>query len=83
VTFTVVWDEEAEAGLAAVWLASADRDAVTRAAYELEERLRTDPANVGESREVGERVAFEKPLGLRFKIVGGTTVRVGVVWAFR
>ena len=81
--FTVVWDDDAEATLAAIWLAAPDRAAVTRAVDVLERKLQTDPANTGESRPNGRRVAFEAPIGIRFKAVGGGVVRVINVWAYR
>lgn len=81
--FTVIWDDDAEARLAAIYLTAADKNAVSRAAYVLEQRLQTDPANAGESREAGERVTFVKPLGIRFKVVAGRTVRVDHDWTYR
>jgi hypothetical protein len=40
--YTVVWVPSAEQELAALWMAAADRDAVTRAAHEIDQQLRTD-----------------------------------------
>lgn len=81
--FTVVWDEAAEAELAAAWLTSPDKQAVTRAVNTLERRLQVDPANEGESRSGGIRVAFEGPVGLNFQVVVGGVVRVVRFWACR
>ena len=83
-TFTIVWDPDAEAELANIWVNSPDRSAVTLAAYDLEQRLRRNPDQVGESRPNDRRVAFEPPLGLMFRVLDADRiVRVLNVWAFR
>ena len=38
--YTVIWTPAAEAELAAAWVAASDREAVTTAAYQLEQELR-------------------------------------------
>ena len=48
--WTVVWKPSAEQHLAAIWLAAADRKAVTAAAHKIERMLATDPENVGQVR---------------------------------
>ena len=82
--FSVIWDPDAEQELAAVWVRAADRAAVTRAAYELERRLRTNPDAEGESRPRGRRVTFERPAGMLFRVYAADhIVRVINVWEFR
>jgi hypothetical protein len=80
--YAVVWIAEAEQELAAAWLASADRNAVTRAANILDQRLRVDPLNTGESRLSSvQRVAYEPPLGIEFEVVeDDKKVRVLGAW---
>jgi len=47
-TWTVIWMPPAEQQLAAAWLASPNRNAVTKAAEEIDVVLETYPASVGE-----------------------------------
>jgi plasmid stabilization system protein ParE len=68
--YTVRWVPIAEQELAAIWLASADREAVTRAAHRLDQRLRTTPFSLGESRQSSlSRIAFEPPLAIEFEVI--------------
>ena len=68
--YTVGWVPIAEQELAAIWPASADREAVTRAAHQLDQRLRIIPLSVGESRQSSvRRVAFELPLAIEFEVI--------------
>ena len=73
----------AEAELAAAWLTAPDKAVITRAVHVLEQLLRADPANEGESRLDGVRVAFERPVGLNYQVVAGGTVRVIRMWAYK
>ncbi|MBX9679541.1 MAG: hypothetical protein K2X38_12315 [Gemmataceae bacterium] len=66
--FTVVWLPDAEEELAAIWVASIDRNAVTSATNRAERLLRTDAATLGESRKDDQRVYFESPLVLHFRV---------------
>lgn len=82
--YTVLWLPGAENELAAVWMASADREAVTTASAELDRRLTEDPETEGESRGGNKRITFEKPLAIYFDVdAAGKLVRVGRVWEFR
>ena len=81
--FTVVWDRTAEAERAAAWLAAADKSALSAAVYVLEQRLQVNPADEGESRPGGIRIAHERPVGLNFQVLAGGTVRVVRFWTFR
>jgi hypothetical protein len=67
-TWTVVWDPSAEARLIHLWMTAPDRAAVTRAADEIDARLRRDPLNEGESRSGPYRVLFVRPLGVYYKV---------------
>jgi hypothetical protein len=81
--FTVIWIPEAEAQLADTWLNSTNRDAVRKAAFEIERLLRTNPTNVGESRSEGQRILQVSPLGVRFMVLeDDRTVQVLRVWRF-
>lgn len=80
--FTVKLTAAGENDLAAAWLASDDRPAVTAAAHELEQRLASDPLHVGESRDSSvNRVDFVPPLGFTFDVVvDDATVYVTAIW---
>ena len=80
--YRVYWIAEAEQELAAAWLAFPDRNAVTRAANELDKQLRDDPLHTGESRQSSvRRLAFEPPLGIEFEVIeDDKKVRVLGVW---
>jgi hypothetical protein len=68
--YEVRWDARAEAELAAVWLAAADRLAVTRAATWFDDQLARSPLQLGESRASSvHRLAFYSPLGIEFEVI--------------
>ena len=82
--YTVLWQEKAEQSLAGIWMRSSDRDAVTRAAQEIDRELQTHPVDIGESRSSGERVFFSRPLGVAYSIrPGDMLVRVLRVWQIK
>jgi hypothetical protein len=82
--FTVVWKAPAKVRLAEIWLAADDRAAVTRAANRLDELLKADPFAQGESREAEFRVAFEKPLAIKFAVSqSDLMVAIAEVWAIK
>jgi hypothetical protein len=64
--YTVVWVPSAEQELAALWMDAAHRDAVTRAAYDIDQQLRTDAHERGESRAGNQRILIAAPLGVLF-----------------
>jgi hypothetical protein len=56
--------------LAVVWLAAADRKAVTAAAGRLDAVLATDPLQFGESQDsTVNRIGYERPLGIEYEVV--------------
>ena len=62
--YTVTWSPFAQDQLADLWLAAADRDALTRAAHEIDRTLRDDPdARVPHGHE-GARAVVD-PVALR------------------
>lgn len=81
--YTVIWLPEAERELTAVWVASRRQADVTEAAVELDRRLARFGPNVGESRPDDDRIAFEPPLAILFRVDLATrTVFVGRVWEY-
>jgi plasmid stabilization system protein ParE len=80
-TYTVAWVPSAEQRLADIWLHAPDRDRVTRAAHDIDQRLRRDPENDGESRSNGRRILISIPLGVIFRVFPqDRLVEVLTVW---
>lgn len=80
--FTVKLTRAGEDDLAAAWLASDDRPAVTAAADQMDRKLAADPLNAGESRTSSvNRVDCIPPLGFAFDVVvDDATVYVTAIW---
>lgn len=82
--FTVVWSPAAENELMELWLKSANRWAVSRAASRIDDLLKSDPQNQGESRLDPERILLVAPLGLIYEAFeDDRLVRVLTVWEYR
>lgn len=83
--YTVTFTSIAEQHLAAAWLASSNRSAVTRAAHEIGRLLALDPLAIGEGRESSvNRVEQVTPLGFAYDvIVDDTAVFVTAIWLLR
>src|SRR5262249_51266959 len=78
-----VWDPAAEQELAELWMNSPDRNAVTLAADRIDQALKTDPEQEGESRPDGRRILLVVPLGVLFRVLpDDRLVRVLQVWRF-
>jgi hypothetical protein len=81
--YTVLWVPGAEQRLADLWINATDRDSITKASHAIDQRLKTDPLNQGESRPGGRRVLFESPLGVLYRVEEqDMIVRVLHVWLF-
>jgi hypothetical protein len=77
--YTVEWKQSALNRLAAIWnqADSAQRQAITQASHELEERLKNNRHGEGESRSKGRRITFVPPLATTFRLEGdGNTVTI-------
>lgn len=79
---TIIWEESALDELADVWLRSGERRQINAAVAEIENRLRFNPANQGESRPNDRRILWAPPLGVTFRVVTDT-VYILRVWAVR
>ena len=79
--FTVVWWEFAQSRLANLWLSSADKAAVTRAANEIDRRLALDPESCVESSHEGLYRMTVDPLTVQFTIDADN--RAVIIWAAR
>ena len=66
--FTVFWTAGAEAELATIWTEATDRAAVTTAVKRIDDQLALDAPNAGESRDAGERIIFEPPIGVLVEV---------------
>ena len=81
--FTVVWTKAAMDDLTEIWTLSGERKAVTSACDRIDNRLRRDPLNAGESRDGDDRMLFESPLGVTFQVSDADRlVTVNYVWQF-
>lgn len=82
--YSVVWSPEAEGELADIWNDVADRKSIANTANVLDRELARAPADLGESRPSGLRIAHYLPLGIRFAISEeDRLVRVLAVWPCR
>jgi hypothetical protein len=66
--YTVVWRREAEAQLIALWLRAANKDAIVGYVDQIDRILARDPSEQGESRNENTRLAFFRPLCVRYQI---------------
>ena len=68
--YQVTWGIAVEHQLAAIWIASTDRGAVTAASAWLEYHLSRTPLGLGEPRTSSvHRVAYRAPLGVEFQVI--------------
>ncbi len=84
--FRVEWLQSALDMLAELWMqaASDQRQALTAASHQIDQRLSRDPHQEGESRSGGRRLTFVAPLAVTFQIeADGRTVTVLRVHVFR
>jgi hypothetical protein len=82
----VEWLQSALDELANLWMLadSVEREAITSATHVLDERLRSNPHEEGESRPQGLRITFVPPLAVRFRVErNGQSVTVLHVRLFR
>jgi hypothetical protein len=82
-TYDVTWEPRADDRLAEIWLVAADRESVTRAAFELDGILALRPLRFGESRSSSvHRTAFAPPLGIEYTVIeDDKKVTVLSVWS--
>lgn len=83
--YTVVWRREAENQLIALWIRAVNKEAITGYADQIERILARDPHEQGESRNEGTRLAFFRPLCVRYHIdeVAKRVTVVAIKWAGR
>lgn len=66
--YTVAWEAAAETQLAALWIRAADKSSVTGCIDRIDRSLERDPHAEGESRNAGTRLAFFRPLAVRYHV---------------
>lgn len=82
----VRWERRALDTLTDLWIHgdSGQRQAITAAGHSIEQLLRRDPDNEGESRSKGRRITFVPPLAVLFRVeADGQTVSVLQIRMFR
>jgi len=77
--YTLTWSPDADDQLTELWLAAANRDALTNAASQIDAQLRADPKSAGESRDADVRILSVPPLSVYYNILEDD--RKVVVWA--
>ncbi len=82
-SYSVLWMPAAEERLASIWVHADDRNEITQAAHRIDQTLRADPEDAGESRSGEMRLLLAPPLGVLF-LVSPDDRRVSVltVWRF-
>ncbi len=82
--YTVIWKPPAEQELADLWMNAEDRNVITDAADQIDDLLRQDAGELGESRTGPIRRMFVPPLGVAFEVrEADRLVLVLSVWRFR
>ena len=81
--FRIQWAKAARTELARIWT-SADpmlRQAITRAAHRIDQKLMRQPDTIGESRDANRRVLIDEPLAILYCLFpDDNRVRVTQVW---
>lgn len=82
--YRVVFHPLADHSLVELWSRSAQRQRVTQAVDWLEAQLTIRPHDMGESRTANDRILFERPVGMKFRIDDSKhEVLVVEVWEVR
>jgi mRNA-degrading endonuclease RelE of RelBE toxin-antitoxin system len=82
--YMVIWLRRAIDQLAKLWT-NADselRSAITKAAHQIDQELKTNPEELGESRPDGRRIHFVQPLANLYEVRQGA-VRILYTWDAR
>jgi plasmid stabilization system protein ParE len=66
--WTVTYSPAAQNELAEIWLYTADKSRVARAADDIDRLLRTNPLGVGESRSDDSRVLVYPPIAVQYDV---------------
>jgi hypothetical protein len=66
--YAVIWTKAAVDQLAAAWMSATNRTAVQRASNRIDRQLASNPWAVGESRSGNDRLYFDQPLAVYYRI---------------
>ena len=66
--YAVIWTKKALNHLAQAWIEATDRTSVQRASNRIDNMLGTSPLAYGESRSGADRLLFESPLAVYFRV---------------
>jgi hypothetical protein len=66
--YIVAWRKEAENQLAALWIRALNKTAIADYIHQIEKILERDPHEQGESRNENTRLAFFRPLAVRYAV---------------
>ncbi len=82
--YMVIWLPRALNQLTNLWLKSDSqvREAITKAAYQIDQELKANPEEMGESRPDGRRIHFVQPLAILYEVRQGA-VRILYAWDAR
>jgi hypothetical protein len=79
--YTVVWKPIAEQRLTKLWIAASNRQSVADATNRIDQRLRREPDQQGESRDAKRRILFVPPLAVLYRVEDDDrTLHVLDVW---
>ena len=83
-TYMVIWMRRALDQLAMMWMHADSelRNEITKASYQIDQDLKTNPEEQGESRPDGRRIHFVHPLAILFEVRQGV-VRILYAWDAR
>ncbi len=83
--YTAVWRREAEAQLMTLWLRALNKTAVAGYVEQIDRILQRNPHGQGESRNENTRLAFFRPLCVRYQIddAARTVTVVSIKWVGR
>lgn len=83
--YTVVWRRDAENQLTALWIRAVNKTAIPGYVDQIDRILGRDPHDQGESRNENTRLAFFRPLCVRYRIdeAAKTVTVVSIKWVGR
>lgn len=83
-TYMVIWLRRALDQLATMWMKADSklRKSITQASHQIDQDLKVNPEDQGESRPDGRRIHFVQPLAILFEVRQGA-VRILYAWDAR
>lgn len=79
--YSVLWTAYAETNLVRLWVDSTNRNALSESVAKIDRELGNGPLSIGESRDPGERILFELPLAVKYRVAeSDRKVLVFAIW---